>query len=236
MLTARGDDPRLSGLESASEDYLSKPFSPNELLARALALLRRTQRAAGGAPGGGRLRARLWWNPQTNVVSSDGSRRRLTAKSICWLPNTCSSTAAASSRDVLLNPTGGVPRHGRRGRSNVHVRLTARKKKTWPAACLSACSVVKLSAIALRPRPPSSRRDGLDIILHLPCHTDITHAAGSRGSMLSVSRPDGPAVIPQYPVRGRALRRLFALVVAGLLFAQSMRRRPTAANRADADC
>src|SRR5688572_30943088 len=42
MLTARGDeDDRIRGLETGADDYVTKPFSPKELVARAQALLRR---------------------------------------------------------------------------------------------------------------------------------------------------------------------------------------------------
>lgn len=45
MLTARDTIPdRVSGLDSGADDYLTKPFDPNELMARIRALLRRTRR------------------------------------------------------------------------------------------------------------------------------------------------------------------------------------------------
>src|SRR5439155_21590634 len=45
MLTARGDESeRIVGLELGADDYLAKPFSPNELVARVRALVRRAQR------------------------------------------------------------------------------------------------------------------------------------------------------------------------------------------------
>src|SRR5436190_7536402 len=50
MLTARGDESdRVVGLEIGADDYLVKPFSPKELVARVRAVLRRTAGAAGAA-------------------------------------------------------------------------------------------------------------------------------------------------------------------------------------------
>lgn len=50
MLTARGDETdRIVGLEMGADDYMSKPFGPNELLARIKALLRRARMS--GTPG-----------------------------------------------------------------------------------------------------------------------------------------------------------------------------------------
>ena len=52
MLTARGDEAdRIVGLELGADDYVVKPFSPRELVARIRAVLRRTD-SLGGAPGG----------------------------------------------------------------------------------------------------------------------------------------------------------------------------------------
>jgi two-component system, OmpR family, phosphate regulon response regulator PhoB len=49
MLTARGEEEdRIRGLETGADDYVTKPFSPRELIARAQALLRRSNPAAAG--------------------------------------------------------------------------------------------------------------------------------------------------------------------------------------------
>jgi two-component system KDP operon response regulator KdpE len=49
MLTAKGEeDDRVRGLELGADDYITKPFSPRELVSRVKAVLRRTEGAAGG--------------------------------------------------------------------------------------------------------------------------------------------------------------------------------------------
>src|SRR5437762_11444620 len=51
MLTARGEESdRVVGLELGADDYVVKPFSPKELVARVRAVLRRTQAATSGGP------------------------------------------------------------------------------------------------------------------------------------------------------------------------------------------
>jgi len=51
MLTARGDEAdRIVGLEMGADDYIVKPFSPKELVARVRAVLRRTATEAAGGP------------------------------------------------------------------------------------------------------------------------------------------------------------------------------------------
>jgi len=51
FLTARSDEiDRVVGLELGADDYIAKPFSPRELVARVRTILRRSARAAPGAP------------------------------------------------------------------------------------------------------------------------------------------------------------------------------------------
>jgi DNA-binding response OmpR family regulator len=52
MLTAKGEeDDRVRGLELGADDYITKPFSPRELVSRVRAVLRRTETTGGGTPG-----------------------------------------------------------------------------------------------------------------------------------------------------------------------------------------
>jgi two-component system KDP operon response regulator KdpE len=52
MLTAKGEeDDRVRGLELGADDYVTKPFSPRELVSRAKAVLRRTEAASGSMHG-----------------------------------------------------------------------------------------------------------------------------------------------------------------------------------------
>lgn len=71
MLTARGDDiDRITGLNLGADDYVSKPCTPGELVARLRAILRRTQPAAGSAPTTTSIRA-------GHLVMRPGGRRAL---------------------------------------------------------------------------------------------------------------------------------------------------------------
>jgi two-component system response regulator MprA len=78
LLTARGGVPdKVAGLDSGADDYLVKPFSFDELLARVRALLRRRQ--AAGSPNALRV-GRLNIDPAAREVSYDGRTVEVTGK------------------------------------------------------------------------------------------------------------------------------------------------------------
>src|SRR5438552_657802 len=78
MLTARDEEPdRIVGLEVGADDYLTKPFSPRELVARMKAILRRAERQ----PGADVLSlGDVTLNRETHDVTIDGRNVDLTAK------------------------------------------------------------------------------------------------------------------------------------------------------------
>jgi DNA-binding response OmpR family regulator len=78
MLTARiHREDRIAGLDSGADDYLPKPFDPDELLARIRAVLRRTERLAGDGPV--RIFGDILVNLQTREAWSGGQKAELTA-------------------------------------------------------------------------------------------------------------------------------------------------------------
>ena len=78
LLTARGEESdRVVGLRLGADDYVVKPFSPNELVARVDAVLRRTEPAAdGGARRGADLGGRRCGSSRTRGGCSCAARRR----------------------------------------------------------------------------------------------------------------------------------------------------------------
>lgn len=80
MLTARGDEvDRILGLELGADDYLPKPFSPRELVARIRAVARRSGSSARDNNEQGRVEIdNVCLDPATHVVSKDGVKIGLT--------------------------------------------------------------------------------------------------------------------------------------------------------------
>ena len=110
FLTARSDEiDRVVGLELGADDYIAKPFSPRELVARVRTILRRSgagaapPRAAAGRRRRGRQPVRARRGAHADPLlrpRCSNSRATSTACCGCW----CSGPAACSRATTLLRP------------------------------------------------------------------------------------------------------------------------------------
>jgi DNA-binding response OmpR family regulator len=125
MLTARDEEPdRIVGLEVGADDYVTKPFSPRELVARMKAVLRRaepleTQETLALAD--------VVVDRQTRDATVDGEHVDLTAKEFDLLAYFLANPGVVLSRDVLLDRVWGVEYPGGTRTVDVHVAQLRRK-------------------------------------------------------------------------------------------------------------
>jgi DNA-binding response OmpR family regulator len=108
MLTARGDEAeKVLGFELGADDYLVKPFSTRELVARVRALLRRSGAGEKGEP---IRRGGLLVDPARRVVERDGERCELTTLEFELLHFLVLRPGRVFSRDDLLRYVWGEDR------------------------------------------------------------------------------------------------------------------------------
>jgi len=108
MLTAKGDEAdRVAGLEIGADDYVPKPFSPRELLARIRAVLRRTRPEPEAAPEATRILALdLVVDTATREVFRAGKRVELTGLEFDLLVALARRPGRVIARDRLLAEAG----------------------------------------------------------------------------------------------------------------------------------
>jgi DNA-binding response OmpR family regulator len=126
MVTARAEETdRIMGLEIGADDYISKPFSPNELIARIRALVRRTRR---NEPEETRLTlGPLNVDLSTHTITDDGKEVKLTAKEFMLLRYFLQHRGRVLSRDLLLGDVWGYRYTGGTRTVDVHVRRLREK-------------------------------------------------------------------------------------------------------------
>jgi DNA-binding response OmpR family regulator len=125
MLTARGDEAdRIVGLELGADDYVVKPFSPKELVARVRALFRRVERPAEEAP----LRAgELEVDRDRHLVRWAGHEVPLTAKEFALLVALLEARGRVLSRQALLEDVWGYSYAEGTRTVDVHIRRLREK-------------------------------------------------------------------------------------------------------------
>jgi DNA-binding response OmpR family regulator len=125
MLTARDEEPdRVAGLELGADDYLTKPVSPRELVARMKAVLRRTD--GRGAEEVLTL-ADVELNRNAREVVVDGELVELTTKEFDLLASLLENPGIVVSRDQLLDRVWGMTYPGGTRTVDVHVAQLRRK-------------------------------------------------------------------------------------------------------------
>jgi DNA-binding response OmpR family regulator len=150
MLTARAEESeRIRGLETGADDYIAKPFSPNELVARVRALLRRAQRHGSGTPS--TTYGAIVVNTDQHTVSAAGRSVTLTAKEFLLLQYLLKHRGRVLSRDILLTDVWGYKYTGGTRTVDVHVR---RLREKLPPLEQALVTVKQFGYKLLDPPPP----------------------------------------------------------------------------------
>jgi DNA-binding response OmpR family regulator len=136
MLTARAEEvDRLIGLELGADDYVVKPFSPRELVARARAVLRRAQSSQTG-PGwqsGVLVHGQLKLDRGRHLCSIDGQAVELTPSEYALLETLMTHQGKPLTRAQLLDLALGDNFGGYERTVDVHVRNLRRKLEADPS-------------------------------------------------------------------------------------------------------
>ncbi|MFB7495645.1 response regulator transcription factor [Streptomyces sp. NPDC056161] len=130
MLTARGDeDDRILGLEVGADDYVTKPFSPRELVLRVESVLRRTRPRVDLSP---LAAAGLSVDPAARRAAKDGDELALTLREFDLLAFFLRHPGQAFSRTDLMREVWGWD-FGDLSTVTVHVRRLRGKVEDDPA-------------------------------------------------------------------------------------------------------
>jgi DNA-binding response OmpR family regulator len=134
MLTARREESdRIAGLEMGADDYVVKPFSPQELVSRVRAVLRRTKGATKNGSEKPLDVGDLHIDPQTRQVTVGGGELILTAKEFDMLDWLARHPRQVFSRDQLLEAVWGLTDYIDPSTVTVHIRRLREKIEADPS-------------------------------------------------------------------------------------------------------
>ncbi len=132
MLTARGEETdRIVGLDMGADDYVTKPFSPREVISRVRAVLRRMD--PGPRSGGRLVFGDLEIDPDRRELKRGGSLVRLTRKEFDLLHFLASQPGVTFSRTQLLEEVWDFAWDGDSATVTVHIRRLREKIEAEPS-------------------------------------------------------------------------------------------------------
>ncbi len=135
MLTARGEETdRVVGLDMGADDYVTKPFSPREVVSRVRAVLRRANGGEAGPAGGGILEyGDLAIDPGRREARIGGEPVRLTRKEFDLLSFLASQPGVTFTRTQLLEDVWDFAWDGDSATVTVHIRRLREKIEPTPS-------------------------------------------------------------------------------------------------------
>lgn len=135
LLTSRREEAdRIAGLELGADDYVVKPFSPQELVSRVRAVLRRARFSAEPITANILNFADLTINPQSRIVTFTGREILLTAKEFDMLYYMAQHPRQVFTRDQLLESIWGMSDYIDPSTVTVHIRRLREKIENNPAS------------------------------------------------------------------------------------------------------